>query len=54
MLTILLIVIILVVLFGGGFYGGADGTYPYRTGGIGIGGILLICLLIYLFMGHRL
>jgi hypothetical protein len=52
-MLLILVILILVFGFGGGLYPG-DGTYPYRTGGFGIGGLLLIILLVYLFMGHRL
>jgi len=50
---LILIVIVLVILFGGGFYS-VDGNYPYRGPGIGIGGVLLLILLIWLLTGHRL
>ena len=52
LMLLILLVLILVFGFGGGLYSGSDGTYPYRTHGFGIGGILLIILLVYLFMGH--
>jgi hypothetical protein len=49
-MDVILIIIILLLLFGGGF--------GYRRwgygGGIGIGGILLIVLIVYLLLGHRL
>jgi hypothetical protein len=35
---------------GGGFYGGP--TYPYRTGGWSIGGVLLLVLVVMLVMGR--
>jgi hypothetical protein len=39
---------VLLLLFGGGF---GYSRYGYR-GGIGIGGILLIILILYLILGH--
>ena len=47
-MNIILIVLILLLLFGGGI---GFSQWGYR-GGIGIGGILLIVLLVYLFMGR--
>lgn len=44
MLVILLIVLIVIVLFGGMSYGGGQ----YRGPGIGIGGLLLVILVLYL------
>lgn len=48
----LLVVLVLVILFcGGGYYGGHAGWYqgsPFMGGGIGLGGVLLICLVLYL------
>lgn len=47
-MDILLIVIVLMLLFGGGF-----GYHQWGySGGIGIGGILFVILLIYLFFGR--
>jgi Protein of unknown function (DUF3309) len=47
-MDVILIVLILFLLFGGGF--------GYRrwgySGGLGIGGILLIVLIVYLLVGH--
>lgn len=48
MLTILLIVLIVLALSGGFGYGGGR----YRSGGIGVGGILLIILLVLLLTGN--
>jgi hypothetical protein len=46
--TMLILLIILILLFGGGgFIGGGN----YRTGGIGIGTILLIVLIVLLLRG---
>jgi hypothetical protein len=47
-LDLLLIILVLVLLFGGGF---GYSRYGYR-GGIGIGGVLLIVLIIYLLLGR--
>ena len=47
-MDLILIIIILLLLFGGGF---GYSRYGYR-GGIGIGGILLIVLILYLLLGH--
>jgi hypothetical protein len=49
--TLLIILLILILLFGGGgyYYGGPD--YPYRRGGLSIGGILLVVLIV-LFITH--
>jgi hypothetical protein len=47
-MDIILIIIILILLFGGGF---GYSRYGYR-GGIGIGGILLIVLILYLVLGR--
>jgi hypothetical protein len=44
----LILLILLVLLFGGGFYG--HSRYG-RNGGLGIGGIVLIVLLVWLFLG---
>ncbi len=49
-MIILIIVLILVFGLGGNFYGEGQ----YRNGGFGIGGLLIIFLLIWLFLGHRL
>jgi hypothetical protein len=46
-MDLILIIIILLLLFGGGF---GYSRYGYR-GGIGIGGILLIILIVYLLLG---
>ena len=47
-MDLILIIIVLVLLFGGG-----GGYYAYGPrGGIGIGGILLIVLVIYLLVGR--
>jgi len=43
-----LIILIIVLLFGGGF---GYRRYGHR-GGIGIGGILLLILILYLIFGH--
>ena len=44
-------IILLVLLFGGGFFGYSRyGT----SGGMGIGGVVLVILLIWLFMGGGL
>ena len=47
-MDLILLIIILLLLFGGGF---GYSRYGYR-GGIGIGGILLIILIVYLLLGH--
>jgi hypothetical protein len=47
-MDLILIVIILLLLFGGGF---GYSRWGY-SGGIGIGGILLIVLVVYLLVGH--
>jgi hypothetical protein len=49
-MTLLIILIVLILLFGGGgyYYGGPD--YPYRRGGLSIGGILVVVLLVLLLM----
>jgi hypothetical protein len=47
-MDILLIIIILILLFGGGF---GYSRWGYR-GGIGIGGIILIVLIVYLLVGR--
>jgi hypothetical protein len=47
-MDLILIIIILLLLFGGGF---GYSRYGYR-GGIGIGGVLLVILIIYLLIGH--
>jgi hypothetical protein len=49
MLTILLIVLIVLALGGGGYAYRSAG--PYYGGGIGIGGILLILIVAWLFFG---
>lgn len=46
MLTVLLVVILILALGGGGWAWNAGG--PIWGGGIGIGGLLLIVLIIYL------
>lgn len=52
--VILLIVLILFILgaFGGGFYADPAGAYPYRTGGWGLGSVLLVILIIMLLTGR--
>lgn len=45
----LLILIILILVFGGG---GLAFDGPYRTGGISLGGILLVVLIIMLLTGR--
>ncbi len=45
---LILIIIVLFLLFGGSF---GYSRYGYR-GGIGIGGVLLIILILYLLLGH--
>jgi phage shock protein PspC (stress-responsive transcriptional regulator) len=47
-MDLILIIIVLLLLFGGGL---GYSRYGYR-GGIGIGGILLIILVLYLLLGH--
>ncbi len=49
-MTLILILVILILLFGGGgmFYGGGR----YRTGGLGIGGVLLGVLIVLLLTGN--
>jgi len=47
-MDIIRIILIIVLLFGGGF---GYRTYGPR-GGIGIGGILLLLLILYLLFGH--
>jgi hypothetical protein len=47
-MDLILIVLILILLFGGGF---GYSRWGY-SGGIGIGGILLIVLVVYLLVGH--
>jgi hypothetical protein len=47
-MDIILIILIVLLLFGGGF---GFRTYGAR-GGIGIGGILLLLLVLYLLFGH--
>ena len=47
-MDLILIVIVLLLIFGGGFGYSRWGT----SGGIGIGGILLVILVIYLLLGH--
>jgi len=47
-MDLILIIIVLLLLFGGGF---GYSRYGYR-GGMGIGGILLIVLILYLLLGH--
>ena len=51
----LLVLIILILLFMGGGYGlRTHPTYgSYSTGGIGLGGLLLIILLIMLLTGYQ-
>ncbi|MCW6510068.1 DUF3309 family protein [Lichenifustis flavocetrariae] len=49
-MTLLLIIVILVLLFGGGGYYGHRAGY-YGTGGIGIGGIVLILIIVWLLFG---
>jgi len=49
-MDIVLIVIVLLLLFGGGF---GYQRWGY-SGGFGIGGILLVILVVYLLLGHRL
>lgn len=46
---LLILIVLLLFGFGGGYYGHTNG-WGYQ-GGIGIGGIVIICLLIWLFMG---
>lgn len=49
-MDLILIILVVGLLFGGGF--------GYRQwgygGGMGIGGVLLILLVVYLLLGHRL
>jgi hypothetical protein len=47
-MDLILIIIVLVLIFGGG-----GGYYAYGPrGGIGIGGILLVVLILYLILGR--
>jgi hypothetical protein len=52
-MSIVLVLVVLFILFGGGafFYGGGEGgQYPYRGFALpGLGGLLLILLVLYLF-----
>jgi hypothetical protein len=47
-MDLILIILVLLLLFGGGF---GYSRYGHR-GGIGIGGILLIVLILYLLLGR--
>ena len=49
MLTLILIVLLVLALGGGGYAWRSNG--PYYGGGIGIGGILLILVIFWLFSG---
>jgi hypothetical protein len=49
-MDLILIIIVLLLLFGGGLGFQRWGA----SGGIGIGGLLLVVLIIYLLLGHRL
>ena len=52
---LIIFVIVLILLLGGGGYYGRGAGWPgyYSTGGIGIGGILLILLIFMLLTGWR-
>ena len=47
-MDLILIILIIVLLFGGGF---GYSRWGHR-GGLGIGGVLLILLIVYLLVGH--
>lgn len=48
-MDLILLIIVILLLFGGGF---GYHTWGY-TGGLGIGGVLLIVLIVYLLVGRR-
>jgi Protein of unknown function (DUF3309) len=49
---IILIILILLIFGGGGYYGYGAGWPSYGYGGIGLGGIILIILVIWLLSGR--
>lgn len=54
-MTLIIIIIVLLLLFGGGFTGlGGGPGYGYGPVGYGLPGLLLVVLIIWLLLGHRL
>jgi hypothetical protein len=51
-LSVILLIIVLVIVFGGGGYYGYGNYGPAFGGGIGIVGLLVIILVVYLLLGR--
>ena len=51
-LPIILLIIVLVIVFGGGGYYGYGNYGPAFGGGVGIIGLLVIILVVYLLLGR--